>query len=106
LHSRIISITPRCAVRFTTLTPVSPAAGHRESLIEEQPLELPLHEIHALPRSPVETVLAELVKKKFTSSFFLLTPSLSCCSQAQVQSNKIAVLNRKYQAKSLEILSF
>jgi hypothetical protein len=29
------------------ITPVSPAAGHRESLIEGQPLELPLHEIHA-----------------------------------------------------------
>lgn len=44
-------------MQLSFLTPVSPAAGHRESLIEGQTLELPLHEIHALPRSPVETVL-------------------------------------------------
>lgn len=30
--------------------PVSPAALRSEDLIEEQTLELPLHEIHALPR--------------------------------------------------------
>ena len=44
---------------FLGITPVSPAAGHRKSLIEGQPLELPHHEIHALHRSPVESCLGQ-----------------------------------------------